>query len=329
MDLLLSSIAATAITFRKELSGQSDSSASHSMKRPVQEEILLKKVLELLKNAEYEIAFSYLDRLVKLEDKDPLYYALLGDCYTGLGKVKEALENYDSAIKWDGKSSFDRTGLLSSIRQTFYLPEGLREVICKRIEELEEVQIKLIKSGKNTSLKNAAKKTKILKKMGEAQHNKETNEVDSVSHFLYASIDSNPMQFLEQIKGVTVSVQSERLELYERGLQALMRLINPSFIVFESQKTGIFIQLLREKGSYVFRSEIGGLTEKGAKLAKPKGFRVFDRHKGKEGTIYQSARSFKQIETKYLAQLIDEMFVLLTENEMYTTRVSETQAISC
>jgi Flp pilus assembly protein TadD len=149
--LLLSSIVATAITFRKELSGQTDLPAPRfsfdregkpietkpsaykvqecvNVERPVHQQNMLKKALSSMDDGNYEQALSFADRLVKLEKDDPFYRVIRGDCYTKLGRTGEALESYDIVMNYDGRK--------------FFLPVGLRPLTEKQIELLEKIQCK-------------------------------------------------------------------------------------------------------------------------------------------------------------------------------------------
>lgn len=149
--LLLSSIVATAITFRKQLSGQTDLPAPRfsfdregkpietkpsadkvqecvNVERPAHQQNMLKKALSSMDDGNYEQALSFADRLVKLEKDDPFYHVIRGDCYTKLGRTGEALESYDIVMNYDGRK--------------FFLPVGLRHLTEKQIGLLEKIQCK-------------------------------------------------------------------------------------------------------------------------------------------------------------------------------------------
>lgn len=149
--LLLSSIVATAITFRKQLSGQTDLPAPRfsfdregkpietkpsadkvqecvNVERPVHQQNMLKKALSSMDDGNYKQALSFADRLIKLEKEDPFYHVVRGDCYTKLGHIGEALESYDIVMNYDGRK--------------FFLPVGLRPLTEKQIGLLEKIQCK-------------------------------------------------------------------------------------------------------------------------------------------------------------------------------------------
>jgi tetratricopeptide (TPR) repeat protein len=146
-ELLASALVATLITFRKELSGKTDIPAprfaveledeestskpnvrkeSVNVERPAHQQDLVRKALAAMETENHKQALSLVERLLNLDQADPFYHLLLGDCYAKLGRIQEALRSYDTVMDYDGKR--------------YTLPDRLRLATKEQIETLERIQ---------------------------------------------------------------------------------------------------------------------------------------------------------------------------------------------
>lgn len=146
-ELLASAVVASLITFRKELSGKTDIPAPTFtveledeepqgkpqgqrecvvVERPAHQQDLVRKALAAMESENHKQALSLVERLLTLDQADPFYHLLLGDCYAKLGQVQEALRGYDTVMDYNGKR--------------YFIPDGLRVLAKEQIETLERMQ---------------------------------------------------------------------------------------------------------------------------------------------------------------------------------------------
>lgn len=323
MELLLSSIAATAITFRKELSGQSDipaptlsfeiegkPSTTQTVALTERQQELVFKSVEAMKSSDFESALSFANRLLKLDADSPVSNALVGECYKQLGKVTEALESYDKALHFD--------------ERVVSLSDELINAIETEIQTLEDVQTKLKESGSPFSEKEVMKVIESVENEREAQairkKGKRTKTILRQTGISDRRVD--PIQQLQQLRGRIASNRQDRLLVYEKVLDALLKLGVHSSATFHLPVNNITVKFYCYSQGKPVRNdicgEVRGFPKAVKDIARNKGFKVLD------GGLFEGlfGKPFPNPIPKRLAETTERLLAQATGNKSYSLVVS-------
>jgi hypothetical protein len=339
MDILLASLMGFGFALNDELSKQTQILAAMQaqqaeqsitqgqavLKRTSHQQGLVEKASKALESKDYELALSFSERLLKLEQLDPLYYVLRADCLARLGRISDAIENYDKSLDMN-----DRTHSLSP-----YLESNLKITIA----QLEEIQSKIIRSDQKPT-------TEEISKMLDDVKSKQTHTTSTVEFLVSEDISrdiklainqfmqnqkKDPIALLSQLNGKSASKRLDRLVLYEICLDTVSKATN-AFVVFEVNDCrlhNLFTQFTHyeSKGKLLLHGEIGWLPEMLYHIAEQRGFHLFEdpyfRNSTIEGgSIFQ--QDFLEANPRLLAQTIEEMHILATADEQYivTARIN-------
>jgi len=296
---------------------------------------LVEKATKALEEKEYDVALFFAERLIKLQEQDPLYYVLKGDCSAKLGRISDAIENYDKALDINDQVSV--------------LPAYLVNALVAIVEQLENVQ-KTILSSKNKP--TAEEITKMLDEIKRKQtipiEEMETdlsveNDQDvnsSVTQFL--DINSAITQFLsnkpkdttklfKQLDRKTASNHIDRLVLYAVAIDTLQKLQRDGgflkFLVNNCRLPDLIAQFAADwsdKSSTMY-ADIGWLPDNLSYIATQRGYHLHDdpEFRGSPvdgGSMYQ--RCFVKENPIEVARIVEEMLLLATADKQYTVEVN-------
>jgi len=285
-------------SMRMNQSLQGISEAQSVPERTGHQKDLVEKASKALANRDYQLALSFSERLLKLEQSDPLYYILRGDCLARLGRISAAIEDYDRSLDMN-----DRTRLLPT-----YLETSLKI----SVGQLEEIQSTINRSKQEPSLEEIA----IM--LDEAK-SRQAEAPKAVTLF-------------GELTGASASNAIERLALYEVCLETMLKLSHSGFAIFNVDNCRLnllFFQFAYDGTSNKSRedslyAEIGWLPQTLYHVATTRGFQIHVDPEYRESGIHGGsmfAQDFSMPNAGVLAQTVEEMLLLLTADPRYLVRV--------
>jgi len=193
---------------------------------------LIDKASKAFKDKDYKLALFYAERLLKLQDSDALYYLLRGDCFVRLGKILDAIENYDKALD------------LSQLNGS--LPKSITSKLTRAMKELEKMQSKIITSGNDYTDQDITKmidefttrqeeafrieerkneerlRKEKIHRFVRAIPSKEEAEVAVVKYLKSTHKPRNPEELIKEINGEDARNSLDRMILYRICLTNLI-----------------------------------------------------------------------------------------------------------
>jgi tetratricopeptide (TPR) repeat protein len=337
-SLLLGSLMGFGFAFNEELTKQTQILAAIQAyqaeqsiaereavpKRTSHQQDLVRKASKALEGKDYELALSLSERLLKLEQSDPLYYVLRGDCLARLGRISDAIENYDKSLDTN-----DRTHSLPS-----YFEINLKVAI----RQLEEIQSEILRSDQQPTAEEISKMLNDVKPVKSRQTRTMSTDGFSVSVEMRRDIKSAIIRFMKdkprepltlfgELCGKSASNTLARLVLYEICLETLLKLNGDASVIFNVDNCRLhtlYTQFVYCKDRNLLYGQIGWLPESLHYVATQKGFRIARDPAFRNSPIEGGSMFHKDscgANPSLLAQTVEAMHLVATADEQYVVTV--------